>query len=206
MFMNPWLITLIGIALTFDFLNGFHDSANVVATIISSRTLGGTKALMLAGLANFAGPFIFGVAVAKTIGHDIAVSEFITIQVLIAALISACVWNLVTWFFGIPASSSHALIGGLIGAVFIGGGMHAIIGKGIMKVFIALFVSPIIGLFFGWLTIKLIYLFLKKASPRADYFFKFGQIPTAIAMVLSHGTNDAQKTMGVITLGLVVTG
>ena len=204
--MNIWLIILIAISLIFDFLNGFHDSANVVATIISSRTLSGKTALMLAGLANFAGPFIFGVAVAKTIGHDIAVSEFITIQVLIAALISACIWNLATWFFGIPASSSHGLIGGLIGAVFIGGGIHAIIAKGVIKVFIALFFSPLIGLFFGWLVIKITYLFLKKASPKADYFFKFGQIPTAIAMALSHGANDAQKTMGVITLGLVITG
>jgi len=204
--MNIWLIILIAISLIFDFLNGFHDSANVVATIISSRTLSGKTALMLAGLANFAGPFIFGVAVAKTIGHDIAVSDFITIQVLIAALISACIWNLATWFFGIPASSSHGLIGGLIGAVFIGGGIHAIIAKGVIKVFIALFFSPLIGLFFGWLVIKITYLFLKKASPKADYFFKFGQIPTAIAMALSHGANDAQKTMGVITLGLVITG
>ena len=204
--MDIWLIVLIGVALIFDFLNGFHDSANVVATIISSRTLSGKKALALAGLANFAGPFIFGVAVAKTIGHDIAVSEFITIEVLIAALVSACIWNLVTWYFGIPASSSHALIGGLIGAVFIGGGIHAIISKGIIKVFIALFFSPLIGLFFGWLVMKLIYVFLKKASPKADYFFKFGQIPTAIAMALSHGANDAQKTMGIISLGLVITG
>jgi len=204
--MSIWLIALISIALIFDFLNGFHDSANVVATIISSRTLSGKKALMMAALANFAGPFIFGVAVATTIGHGIAVSEFITIQVLIAALISACIWNLVTWFFGIPASSSHALIGGLIGAVFIGGGIHAIISKGIIKVFVALFVSPIIGLFFGWLVMKIIYLFLKKATPKADYIFKLGQIPTAIAMALSHGANDAQKTMGVITLGLVTTG
>jgi len=204
--MDTWLIILIAIALIFDFLNGFHDSANVVATIISSRTLSGKKALVMAALAIFAGPFIFGVAVANTIGHDIAVSEFITIQVLIAALISACVWNLVTWFFGIPASSSHALIGGLIGAVFIGGGVQAIISKGIIKVFLALFISPIIGLLFGWLVMKIIYLFLKNASPKADYFFKFGQIPTAIAMALSHGANDAQKTMGVITLGLVTTG
>jgi PiT family inorganic phosphate transporter len=104
------------------------------------------------------------------------------------------------------ASSSHALIGGLIGAVFIGGGIHAIISKGIIKVFVALFVSPIIGLLFGWLTMKIIYLFLKKATPKADYVFKLGQIPTAIAMALSHGANDAQKTMGVITLGLVTTG
>jgi inorganic phosphate transporter, PiT family len=204
--MNTWLIILIAIALIFDFLNGFHDSANVVATIISSRTLSGKKALLMAALANFAGPFIFGVAVANTIGHGIAVSEFITIEVLIAALISACIWNLVTWFFGIPASSSHALIGGLIGAVLIGGGIHAIISKGIIKVFVALFFSPLIGLLFGWLVMKIIYVFLKNASPKADYFFKLGQIPTAIAMALSHGANDAQKTMGVITLGLVTTG
>jgi PiT family inorganic phosphate transporter len=204
--MSIWLIALISIALIFDFLNGFHDSANVVATIISSRTLSGKKALLMAALANFAGPFIFGVAVANTIGHGIAVSEFITIEVLIAALISACIWNLVTWFFGIPASSSHALIGGLIGAVLIGGGIHAIISKGILKVFVALFFSPIIGLLFGWLVMKVIYRFLKNASPKADYFFKLGQIPTAIAMALSHGANDAQKTMGVITLGLVTTG
>jgi PiT family inorganic phosphate transporter len=204
--MSIWLIALISIALIFDFLNGFHDSANVVATIISSRTLSGKKALLMAALANFAGPFIFGVAVANTIGHGIAVSDFITIQVLIAALISACIWNITTWFFGIPASSSHALIGGLIGAVFIGGGVHALISKGIIKVFIALFASPIIGLFFGWLVMKIIYLFLKNATPKADYVFKLGQIPTAIAMALSHGANDAQKTMGVITLGLVTTG
>jgi PiT family inorganic phosphate transporter len=204
--MSIWLIALISIALIFDFLNGFHDSANVVATIISSRTLSGKTALLMAALANFAGPFIFGVAVAKTIGHGIAVPDFITVEVLIAALISACIWNLVTWFFGIPASSSHALIGGLIGAVLIGGGIQAIISKGIIKVFVALFVSPIIGLLFGWLTMKIIYLFLKKASPKANYVFKMGQIPTAIAMALSHGANDAQKTMGVITLGLVTTG
>ncbi|HMK16724.1 MAG TPA: inorganic phosphate transporter [Chitinophagaceae bacterium] len=204
--MSIWLIALISIALIFDFLNGFHDSANVVATIISSRTLSGKKALMMAALANFAGPFIFGVAVANTIGHGIAVSDFITIQVLIAALISACIWNITTWFFGIPASSSHALIGGLIGAVFIGGGVQALVSKGIIKVFVALFASPIIGLFFGWLVMKIIYLFLKNATPKADYIFKLGQIPTAIAMALSHGANDAQKTMGVITLGLVTTG
>jgi PiT family inorganic phosphate transporter len=204
--MNIWLIALISIALIFDFLNGFHDSANVVATIISSRTLSGKKALLMAALANFAGPFIFGVAVANTIGHGIAVSDFITIQVLIAALISACIWNITTWFFGIPASSSHALIGGLIGAVFIGGGVQALVSKGIIKVFVALFASPIIGLFFGWLVMKIIYLFLKNATPKADYVFKLGQIPTAIAMALSHGANDAQKTMGVITLGLVTTG
>ncbi len=206
--MDPlyWLIILIVFALVFDFLNGFHDSANVVATIISSHSMNSRMALAMAALADFAGPFIFGVAVAKTIGHGITVPESITIEVLIAALVSACTWNLVTWYFGIPSSSSHALIGGLIGAVLIGGGINAIISKGVIKVIMALFFSPIIGLLFGWLMMKLTYRLLRKASPKANYFFKLGQIPTGIALALSHGANDAQKTMGVITLGLVITG
>lgn len=206
--MDPlyWLIILIVFALAFDFLNGFHDSANVVATIISSRSMSSRKALAMAAMADFAGPFLFGVAVAKTIGHGITIPESITIEVLIAALVSACTWNLVTWYFGIPSSSSHALIGGLIGAVLIGGGINAIISKGVIKIAIALFFSPIIGLLFGWLVMKLTYRLLRKASPKANYFFKMGQIPTGIALALSHGANDAQKTMGVITLGLVITG
>ena len=204
--MDIWLIILIGFALAFDFLNGFHDSANIVATMISSRSMNAKAALAMAGLASLAGPFIFGVAVAKTIGSDVAVSEFITIQVLIAALISACIWNIVTWFFGIPSSSSHALIGGLVGAVLIGGGVHAIVSKGLIKIFIALFTSPIIGLLFGWLVMKLLLRLLKKASPKANYYFKVGQIPAALALALSHGANDAQKTMGIITLGLVISG
>jgi len=206
--MDPlyWLVILIAFALVFDFLNGFHDSANVVATMISSRSMSGNKALLMAGLANFVGPFVFGVAVAKTIGHDVVIADAITVKVLIAALASACVWNLVTWYFGIPSSSSHALVGGLIGAVLIGGGFHAIISKGLIKILLALFLSPIVGLLFGWLTIKITYKFLKKASPKANYFFKLGQIPTAMALALSHGSNDAQKTMGIIKLGLVLTG
>src|SRR5258706_3751111 len=110
--MDTWLIILIAIALIFDFLNGFHDSANVVATIISSRTLSGKKALIMAALANFAGPFIFWVAVANTIGDGIAGSEFFTVEGLIAALVSDCIWNVVTRFFAIPARSSHAFVGG----------------------------------------------------------------------------------------------
>lgn len=206
--MDPfiWMIILIVFALSFDFLNGFTDSANIVATIISSRSMSVRNALTMAALADFAGPFIFGVAVAKTIGSEIAITEFITIEVLVAALVSACIWNLVTWYFGIPSSSSHALIGGLVGAVLIVGGIHALLSKGLIKIFIALLFSPLLGLFFGWLTMKLTHRLLRKATPKANYFFKLGQIPTAIALALSHGANDAQKTMGVITLGLVITG
>jgi PiT family inorganic phosphate transporter len=203
---NTWIIVLIIISLVFDFLNGFNDSGNMVATIISSRSMSARSALTMAAIADFSGPFIFGVAVAKTIGTGIIIPQFMTIEVLIAALISACIWNLISWSNGIPSSSSHALIGGLIGAIIIGGGIKAILAKGLIKVAVALFFSPVIGLFFGWLTMKLTHRLLKNATPNANYLFKLGQIPTAIALALSHGANDAQKTMGVITLGLVTTG
>ena len=120
------IIILIGLALLFDFLNGFHDSANVVATMISSRAMTPTAALVIASVANFIGPFFFGVAVAKTIGQDVASPSSITIAVVLAAWSSASIWNIVTWFFGIPSSSSHALIGGIIGAVMVGSGWQAL--------------------------------------------------------------------------------
>ncbi len=206
--MTPeaWLILLIVISLSFDFLNGFHDSANVVATMISSRAMSGKAALMLAAVANLVGPFLFGIAVAHTVGNEVAVSEHITITVVVAALLSASIWNIVTWYFGIPASSSHGLIGGIIGAVIVGSGPAAIKMAGIWKIIIALLASPVIGFTVGWLMMLLIRRVLKNASPKADSALKYGQIPTAIALALSHGTNDAQKTMGVITMGLVVLG
>jgi PiT family inorganic phosphate transporter len=206
--MDPflWIIVLIIIALAFDFLNGFNDSANMVATIISSRSMSVQSALSMAAIAEFAGPFIFGVAVAKTIGNGIIIPQFITIEILVAALISACIWSIITWAYGIPSSSSHALIGGLIGAVIISSGIKALMSKGLITVFIALLFSPVAGFLFGWLTMKITLHLLKKATPGANYFFKLGQIPTAITLALSHGANDAQKTMGIISLALVATG
>jgi len=206
--MDPsiWIIVLIFIALAFDFLNGFNDSANMVATIISSRSMSVQSALSMAAIAEFAGPFIFGVAVAKTIGNGIIIPQFITIEILVAALISACIWSIITWAYGIPSSSSHALIGGLIGAVIISCGIKALMSNGLITVFIALLFSPVAGFLFGWLTMKLTLHLLKKATPNANYFFKLGQIPTAVTLALSHGANDAQKTMGIISLALVATG
>ena len=201
-----WLIVLIVISLSFDFLNGFHDSANVVATMISSRAMSGKAALTLAAVANLVGPFLFGVAVANTVGNEVAVSQHITISVVISALLSASIWNIVTWYFGIPASSSHGIIGGIIGAVLIGSGPSVIKMAGVWKIIIALLLSPVIGFTVGWLMMLIIRRMLKNASPKADKALKYGQIPTAIALALSHGTNDAQKTMGVITMGLVVLG
>ena len=200
------LIFLIVISLIFDFLNGFHDSANVVATMISSRAMSGNAALALAAVSNLIGPFLFGVAVANTIGHEVAAPESITIYVVLAALLSASIWNLITWYFGIPASSSHGLIGGIIGAVIVGSGFKIIKMVGLWKIIIALFLSPIIGFIVGWLVLIITKRLLRNATPDPDIGLKYAQIPTAIALALSHGTNDAQKTMGVITMGLVVLG
>lgn len=199
-------IVLIIFALIFDFLNGVHDSSNIVATMISSRAFRPSVALGVTALAHFVGPFIFGVAVAETIGHEVVAAESITAEMIIAALLGAILWNLITWFLGIPSSSSHALIGGLIGAVWVGAGLKAIQLSGLEKVLLALFISPIIGLVFGFLFTKLIFFLFRNASPRINLFFKRSQIVTAIALAFSHSTNDAQKTMGVITLGLVITG
>lgn len=205
--MNDLLIfILIGLALIFDFLNGFHDSANVVATMISSRAMTPTAALIIATAANFIGPFVFGVAVAKTIGQDVASPDSITIAVVLAALLSASIWNLLTWFFGIPSSSSHALIGGIVGAVLVGTGFQALKMEGMVLVTVALFLSPVLGYVLGQIVMRISMWAVRNASPKANLFFKYAQIPTAFTLALSHGTNDAQKTMGIITMGLVVLG
>jgi len=199
-------IAIIGVALFFDFINGFHDSANVVATMISSRAMSARKALALSAVAHFCGPFLFGVAVATTIGHDIVDPKSITIAVILAALLAAIIWNLATWYFGIPSSSSHALIGGLIGAVSIDFGFATIQMRGLLKVIAALFVSPILGLVVGYLFMKLVLFLARGASPRINWFFKRAQFVTSLALALSHGTNDAQKTMGIIAMTLVTVG
>ncbi len=204
--MSATVIIVIILALGFDFLNGIHDSSNIVATMISSRALSPRTALTMTAMAEFTGPFIFGVAVANTIGHEIVEAATINIYVLMAALLSAIFWNLLTWYLGFPSSSSHALIGGFIGAVSIGAGFGAIKMEGLQKVLIALFTSPIIGLLAGYIILRIILLFSWNASPKINAFYKRSQIVTSLALGLSHGTNDAQKTMGIITLALVTGG
>ena len=204
--MTPLIITVIVLALVFDFLNGIHDSSNVVATMISSRAIKPRIALGMTAIANFIGPFVFGVAVANTIGHEIVVAESISTHVLVAALASAIFWNLLTWYLGFPSSSSHALIGGFIGAVVIAAGWSAIQLHGLEKILIALFASPIIGYLIGFIVLRMIMLASWNASPRINSIFKRSQILTALALAFSHGTNDAQKTMGIITLALMTGG
>lgn len=206
--MSPLIliVLLIILALIFDFLNGFHDSANIVATMISSRAMTARAALTIVAVSEFVGPFILGVAVAKTIGTEVAPVQAITIAVVMAALISASLWNIITWYFGIPSSSSHALIGGILGAVALGSGPEVIRPEGVQKIALALFISPVIGFVVGFLIMYITLFLAQGATPKANLFFNRMQIPTAVALALSHGGNDAQKTMGIITLGLIVLG
>jgi PiT family inorganic phosphate transporter len=204
--MTPLIIAVIVLALIFDFLNGIHDSSNIVATMISSRALSPRVALSMTAVAEFSGPFIFGVAVANTIGNEVVSAEAISIQVLLAALLSAILWNLLTWYLGFPSSSSHAMIGGFIGAVVVGASWQAVKLSGLWKILIALFTSPIIGFIFGFIILRVAFLLAWNATPRVNAFFKRSQIVTAVALALSHGANDAQKTMGIITLALVTSG
>ncbi len=163
-------------------------------------------ALWLAALANGVGPLVFGVAVATTIGHEVVAQEAITLPVVYSALLAAIGWNVMTLTFGIPSSTSHALIGGLVGPVWVGYGVDGILAGGLIKILVTLFVSPFLGMLAGYWIIKLCYFLARGASPHVNIWFKRGQVVTAITLALSHGTNDAQKTMGIIALGLVATG
>ncbi|MFZ1041411.1 MAG: inorganic phosphate transporter [Anaerolineales bacterium] len=204
--MSPILIAVIILGLGFSFLNGVHDSSNVVAMMISSRAFSPQVALGITALAEFVGPFIFGVAVATTIGNDVVTSKAISLGIILVALVSAILWDLLTWYLGLPSSSSHALIGGLIGAVLVGAGWRALQLQGLVKTLVALFTSPIIGFIFGYILLKLILWLSWKATPRINGFFKHSQIVTGITLALSHSANDAEKTMGIITLALVTGG
>ena len=200
------LLILIAVALVFDFLNGFSDSANVVATIIASRAMSARGALMLAALANLAGPFLFGVAVAETVGAEVVQAQAVSVAVIFAALLAASVWDAATWYFGIPVSSSHALVGGIVGAATAGSGFAAIQERGLWKVAAALFTSPLLGFLMALAVMQATLWLLRKATPKANVALSRGQILTGTALALSHGANDAQKTMGVIAMSLLALG
>jgi len=200
------LAVLLALALAFDFLNGFHDSANVVATLMASQAMSERGALLLAAAANFAGPFLLGVAVAQTVGAEVARPEAIDIAVVFAALAAASLWDLVTWYFGIPVSSSHALLGGIVGAAGVAAGPSAIQLHGLAKVGVALFASPVVGFAVALAVMQATRWVLRDATPRASIALSRIQILSGAALALSHGGNDAQKTMGVIALGLLMLG
>lgn len=204
--MSQQLILVIILSLIFEFLNGMRDSSNIVATMISSRAFRPQTALGITAIVEFSGPFLFGVVVAQTISRDIVNSHLLTLDALIACLVGTILWNLITWFFGIPSSSSHALIGGLMSAVFISAGANGIKFQGLYKVLIALFVSPVIGFVIGFIVSRVIYFLSRNATPRINELFKSGQFFTAVGLAFSYGANDAQKTIGIITLSLLISG
>ncbi|MDX8153129.1 inorganic phosphate transporter [Patulibacter brassicae] len=201
------LVLVVATALAFDYTNGFHDTANVVATSISTRALAPKVAVALAAVLNFVGAFL-SLEVAATIAKGIVDSGEITLQIVFAGLIGAIVWNLVTWWYGLPSSSSHALIGGVVGAMLVAVGPSHIYGDGLLgKVVIPAFVAPVLAFAVGGIAILLIYRIVGRLLPGpVTRGFRLGQIASGSLLALAHGTNDAQKTMGVITLALVAHG
>lgn len=201
-------IILTACALLYSFLNGLHDGANTVATAITSRSMPPRMALWMVGLAEFIGPWVFGVAVAKTIGAGIIEPHTVTITVTIAALVGASLWNILTWRMGIPSSSSHALIGGLLGAVLASTRLDysVLLPAGLLMIAAGLFLAPIVSLVTAFLLMESIQFLLRSATPHVNWFFRRGQVLTTLGLALSHGANDGPKTMGIIVLGLVAAG
>jgi inorganic phosphate transporter, PiT family len=210
------LVLVVVLAIAFDYINGFHDTANAVATVVSTNVLPGRTAVLLAGAANFIGAF-FGVTVAKTIGGDITDPDSITQTVVVSALLGAILWNLLTWYYGIPSSSSHALIGGIVGAVWCykviegnpaGGSLRELVmSHGVRLALRALVLSPLMGLLCGFLFMILLLWLVQRWKPYAvNRSFRVLQLVSAGGMAFSHGSNDAQKSMGIITLALMTGG
>jgi PiT family inorganic phosphate transporter len=201
------LVIVVATALAFDFTNGFHDTANAVATSISTRALAPKTAVSLSALLNFVGAFI-SIKVAATVASGIVNPDLIGTTVIFAGLIGAIVWNLVTWYFGLPSSSSHALIGGVVGASFAASGTDAILGQGLLeKVMVPALVAPVVAFLAAAACILITYRMVGRLRPGpVNRGYRLGQVASASLLSLSHGTNDAQKTMGIITLALVAHG
>ncbi|WP_281983538.1 inorganic phosphate transporter [Azonexus hydrophilus] len=207
------------VVLVFDYTNGFHDAANIVATVIASRAMTPVQAVIVVGVFEFLGPLLGGTAVANTIGKFVelgGILPLLSLAMLLCGLIGAIVWNLGTWYFGIPSSSSHALVGGLIGAVVVGVGVdHVVWGfhelasgrlTGIVKVLAALILSPLIGFWVGFAIHRILSVLLRAATPAANRHLRFAQFFTAAGLAFAHGANDAQKSMGILTLVLLLGG
>ena len=202
--MVNYVIAIVMVAFVFDFINGFHDSANSIATVVGTRVLTPLRAVVWAAFFNFVAAFTVGTAVAKTVGSGMIDVAVVTPNVILAGLLGAIVWNLVTWWFGLPSSSSHALLGGYAGAAVARAGFTAIIPAGWVKTVAFIFLSPIIGMTAGFVLMTAIYWICRNVSPRrVDSLFRRIQLLSAALFSLSHGANDAQKTMGIIA-GLLV--
>jgi PiT family inorganic phosphate transporter len=203
----PLLVSLIGVALFFDFLNGLHDAANSIATIVSTRVLRPQYAVLWAAFFNFIAFLFFGLHVAETLGTGIIDPTIVTPRLIFAALMGAIIWNIVTWIFGIPSSSSHALVGGLVGAGLVRTGGDAIVWSGLLKTVGAIFMSPMIGFFLALLLVLIVsWTFIRETPFAVDRKFRWLQFVSASLYSLGHGGNDAQKTMGIIAVLLFSQG
>jgi len=201
------IVALIGVALLFDFLNGLHDAANSIATIVSTRVLSPQAAVVWAAFFNFIAFLFFSHAVANTVGKGIIHPDIVTPAVIFAALMGAIIWNVLTWLLGIPSSSSHALVGGLVGAGVAAGGFGVVVASGVIKTAAFIFLAPILGMLMAILLVILTsWLFKPVAATTSDRLFRRLQLVSAAAYSLGHGANDAQKTMGIITVLLFSQG
>jgi PiT family inorganic phosphate transporter len=201
------LILLIALALAFDFMNGFHDAANSIATVVSTGVLKPWQAVLWAAFFNVVAVFFFHLGVAATVGKGIVDPGFVDNQLIFGALIGAIAWNLITWYYGIPSSSSHALIGGLIGAALAKAGTEPLLAPGIIKTAAFIFISPMAGMIFGaTIMLAVSWLFFRQTPRRVDKWFRRLQLVSSAAYSMGHGANDAQKTMGIIWLLLIANG
>ena len=195
------------VALVFDFINGFHDAANSIATVVSTRVLTPLQAVVWAAFFNFVAAFGFGVSVAATVGKGVVEAAVVDQWVILAGLVGAIAWDLITWYWGMPTSSSHALIGGFAGAAVMKGGFDALIASGLLKIGLFMILAPLIGFSVGLgLMLATLWLFKDATPGRVDWLFRRLQLASAAAYSLGHGTNDAQKTMGIIAVLLFTTG
>jgi PiT family inorganic phosphate transporter len=200
------VVIVIAVALAFDFFNGFHDAANSIATVVSTRVLSPRAAVLLAAVCNFAAAFLLETKVASTIGNDIVHPQFLDPYLVMFGLLGAIIWDLLTWWFGLPTSSSHALVGGFGGAAVAKAGWVALKPQGFFKIVPYIVIAPIVGLVLGRLMMLLMRWIFRKSSPRnVDRFFRRGQLVSASIFSFSHGMNDAQKTMGIILALLIST-
>ena len=203
-----WVVALlVAVALAFDFMNGFHDAANSIATVVSTRVLKPYQAVLLAAFFNFAALFVFHLSVATTVGRGIIEQAIVDHYVVFGALVGAIAWNLITWWYGIPSSSSHALIGGLCGAAVAKAGTWALIPAGLLKTVAFILVSPLMGMVLGALLMLAVsWLFVRSTPSRVDRWFRRMQLVSASLYSLGHGGNDAQKTIGIIWMLLIAAG
>ncbi len=203
-----WVVAmLVALAIAFDFMNGFHDAANAIATVVSTGVLKPQTAVVFAAFFNVVAILVFELKVAATVGKGIAMPDVIDHHVVFGALIGAIFWNIVTWWYGIPSSSSHALIGGIVGAVIVKAGAGALIASGVLKTVLFIFVSPLLGFLLGALIMVAVAWAFRRASPlRVDNWFRRAQLVSAGMYSLGHGGNDAQKTIGIIWMLLISTG